>query len=668
MKKTTKYMGMALLGTALLACPSCSDTWDEHYNAAEEGGSTAATETLWDLISQNPELSHFKEVAEKATYYRDEDHPQTGYTFKDMLQSPMQLTVWAPKNDAYTEAEWQEWLEWTETRGYTVQQQLMGNCIALWRRVATASGVDTLIMLNGKKIAFDKEKATMYGIPIDEKNIPAANGTMHTMVKALPFSYNLYEYIKDAENATKNKIDSIHKYVVSMDTTYFSESASVEGVPNIDGEPTYVDSVYFNSNELYSSWMLNLWGKGIQKDESEELRSIYLENFFANINVEDSAFVMLLPTNQAFKEAYDKLVPLYNYSSTYIDRTKQNTNVTTITSRNLTLPTRDSEKIGSPVSPEDFSSFNRKMDIITPTVFNLNLQPDANNNKGRWTMEAFMADKAASSPYVINTYGDTLRTDDNWDKTSLFDGTQVKMTNGVGIVADKWNFPKKFYKPDLDIDLESSFFNIKAYEGTDPNNISSKRTLYSIAYNEDSKWWIDSVGKISNNNFMQVSAIQKIQPKYEFRLMGTQQELSETEVMSGKYDIGVIMVPYYFMTSDDSIRLEKGTSCYITSKKDTIKLKCRIEATLNLGIAEGDKEITVKAEKNNDGYIFEGEKVDTIWLFKDYKFDYSYKNLIHCFPTLTIGIKKLSGSYSARNGYVEDNFCFDRIILRSKED
>ena len=126
-----------------------------------------------------------------------------------------------------------------------------------------------------------------------------------------------------------------------------------------------------------------------------------------------------------------------------------------------------------------------------------------------------------------------------------------------------------------------------------------------------------------------------------------------------------------YMTQD-SIKLVKDISCYISAKKDTIPYKCRLQATLNLGITEGEKEVSVAATNAENGnkneFIFEGEKVDTIWLFKDYKFDYSYKNLIHCFPTLTVGTIKASGSYSARYGYVDDNFCIDRIIMRSKED
>ena len=106
MKRINKYIGAALLGFATLAIPSCSDTWDDHYNGIDEG--TSANKTLWELICERPELSRFKQIAEKSTYYRDETRPQENYTFKDMLNGSMLITAWVPENDAFTEAEFNE--------------------------------------------------------------------------------------------------------------------------------------------------------------------------------------------------------------------------------------------------------------------------------------------------------------------------------------------------------------------------------------------------------------------------------------------------------------------------------------------------------------------------------------------------------------------------------
>ncbi|MDE5787605.1 MAG: fasciclin domain-containing protein, partial [Bacteroidaceae bacterium] len=250
MKYLNKYIGAVLMGGAMLTIPGCSDTWDDHYNAAEEG-SSAATETLWEIISNNPNLSRFKAIAEKSAYYRDETHPQDGYTFKDMLQNASLMTVWAPENEAFSDEEYEHWLELAETNGYTVQQQLLGNSMALWRRIATGGGIDTVTMLNSKKLAFDKEKFTMNNIPLDEKNVAASNGTLHTVKEVLPFKFNFYEYLKDKTNAEENHLVKFHDLIVSNDTTYFSKDYSIEGTPDANGNPTYVDSVYFTTNKLF---------------------------------------------------------------------------------------------------------------------------------------------------------------------------------------------------------------------------------------------------------------------------------------------------------------------------------------------------------------------------------------------------------------------------------
>ena len=136
MEKIRKYIGAAMLGSAMLVIPGCSDTWDEHYQPNED--ITSASKTLWDFISEDENLSRFKNIAEKASYYRDETHPQKNYTFKDVLQGSMIVTAWIPENNAFTDASYQRWLQMAEAKGsqgYAVQQQLMGNSIALWRQV-----------------------------------------------------------------------------------------------------------------------------------------------------------------------------------------------------------------------------------------------------------------------------------------------------------------------------------------------------------------------------------------------------------------------------------------------------------------------------------------------------------------------------------------------------
>lgn len=100
-KKLNKYIGTVILGTAILAVPGCSDTWDDHYEVGDSGN--VATKTLWEQITSNPDLSRFAEIAKRTKFYRDEKHPQSTYTYADILNGGQVNTVWAPENSAISD-------------------------------------------------------------------------------------------------------------------------------------------------------------------------------------------------------------------------------------------------------------------------------------------------------------------------------------------------------------------------------------------------------------------------------------------------------------------------------------------------------------------------------------------------------------------------------------
>lgn len=627
------------MAIALLASPSCSD-WDDHYGAGE---GTSATKSLWELIDENPKLSRFKAIAEKSSYYRDENHPQEGYTFKDMLNGSMLLTAWVPENDAFTDAEYEKWMNLSETRGYSVQQQLIGNTLALYRQVATGGGTTTLTMLNGKKMLFDKNQFTLQDLPLIERNTAATNGTLHTLGQLVPFRYNLYEYLKDADNAQENNVSMFHDFVITNDTTYFNENNSIEGNPDEDGNPTYVDSVYTTTNTMFFGT------HRFPTTIGTEQYLTYDEGFGANIISEDSTYIMLYPTDQAWENAKDKLAPLYNYAHKYADSEKRNQN-TKNTYRTMENPDSLKDKCIA-------------MDIASPLVFNLHMQPNAGNEIGKWQLDDFLAEKGQSASYFLNTFGDTLRSDVNWDKSTLLEGKQLEMSNGVAIVKDSWDFPRKFYQPDLNIEIGyESFFNV--------NEATGNYSTVSFS-NATAEAWIDTVGRVYKNNFYYIYPSKSTeQPKFTFRLVGTSgdNENVESEVMSGKYEIGLVLVPNFYITSKDTI------------VGDTVKHK--FQCTLNYCIdnTSGEDQAITSAVVD-----YNGEKVDTLWLkfppltdgfkpdtkVKDeglylnyFQFPYSYKNLRHCYPTLTIATK--TTSTERKNGY-SNYFCIDRIIMRSKE-
>lgn len=658
MKNVNKLIGAIALGAGLLTFPSCSDTWDDHYGTESEGTSSTTTETLWDIISSNPKLSRFKEIAEKSTYYRDEIHPQKNYTFKDLLQGSMLTTVWVPEDDAISDALYNKLIGMTETRGYTVQQQFMANSMAMWRQLVTGGGMydtDTLTMLNGKKMAFNKSNPSMQGIAIDsdQMNISASNGVMHIVKAPLPFKYNIYEYLKDSVNAEDNSLKKYHEIVVENDTTYFSESNSVEGAPDINGNPTYVDSVYYTSNTMFYST------HNYPTSSKTEQYLTYDESIGANIISEDSTFIMLMPTDAAWQAAHDKLEPFYKYASVYPDNNKLQDN--------------------SSAEPRVFDADSLKekcinMDIASPLCFNLNIQPNSAGRIGQWKLNDFLTN-SSQAKYFINTYGDTLRTDDYWDKTSLLQGEQVELTNGVGIKKTEWDFPSKLYKPDIIIEPSNAIFydlnnNLQNLGNLNSGAGRGSYSYYRINY-EMNKTWMDQDQRPLNDDFYYFEPPLNYTnvPVFDFKLKGTFGENRESEVMSGKYDIIVVMVPNYYMLSRNESQIthrfselgKDGTQVKVGN--DTIPVKHLIMA--QLFYCDGSENGVQAIQATPTAAQYNGTQVEEIVLFENFEFPYSYKNMIHSYPILRIYSKQLmSGD---RNQGNTPYLCIDRIILRSKD-
>ncbi len=622
-----------MLGLTILSVASCSDIYDEHYglNDSSNSNGPVGTQTLWEIIKNTPEMSNFATLAEGVHYFRDEKHPQPDYTYRNLLESTLSHTVWVPTNDAYSQEEWGYWMELAKTSPYTVQEQLLANSIALWRQDISDKGIDTITLLNGKKHAFDKTNATIANISLVGEPVAGKNGTLYSIGQPIPFAYNLYEYLKDKANANRVKLTEMHEFIMENDTTYFFEDGSTEGTPDENGEPTYIDSMYVTTNHLFSSQFR------FPSNMNTERYDTYNEGFNANIIAEDSSFIMILPTDDALRKATDKLRPYYNYATSYADAVKGN---------NSEYKNRELVVEGTTI--DSLIEKSIKMDLLSPLVFNVNLQPNSAERIGRWNVDNFITE-AIQAPYLRNTFGDTLRSDNSWQKESLFEGEAKAMSNGYGIITDTWNFPSKFYKPDVIV--EANFYRLWN------KKVSEKNTSYRIVSfsNEIASNWVDSVGRVSNNDFIRLApkGTQYTKASMEFILRGSQQETYDAEVMSGKYDIYIVMVPSFYESSTDSIEGERK--------------KATIEATINYNLQKrksaGGAE---SADQKSLGKItYDGEKVDTILLAQDFEFKYSYKNLINCYPTITISSNATRNDIN-KNGFSNTIF-IDRIILKSKD-
>ena len=176
-------------------------------------------------------------------------------------------------------------------------------------------------------------------------------------------------------------------------------------------------------------------------------------------------------------------------------------------------------------------------------------------------------------------------------------------------------------------------------------------------------------------------------PKVEIKLQGKNGE----QVMSGKYDIQVVMVPYWYSSLSqrvcyeywNTMGLEENRVIYTTDISLDIPAEWRdpesgqinqnvIDSIANVSKQKFNVSITYNengSERNRMNLMkrieYNGLKVDTITVVEDFEFPTSYKNIPASYPVLYI--ENLVRSSDIRNGFIYQ-LCIDKIILKSKED
>lgn len=689
MKIGRKYIGILVMGLALATVPSCTDTWNEHY-AAEDVNT--AKETLWETIESREDMSKFAELMKLAKFYRDENHPayttneqgeKVYYTYADLLDGNNAVTLWAVADDALSPEEWEKWKTMAREDGYNFQQQFIGNHMALSRKPMTFTGISSekVRLVNNKLVELDYAGSTFNNVKVTEANIGTRNGLLHVIEKPSDFDYNIYEYIKFGG---KSYLSKISEYFVKRDTTYFLASSSIEGLPDEDGNPTYVDSVYFMDNMNFS----RSWYNPTDADATDAwMNNMKMMN--ARINVEDSTYIVVIPTDQAWDAAVSKLTPYYNYVSTYprMDKLKQETSKSTkslnIFGARKTYTTSNKTLYETVDSLRDV---NITMDIVSPMAFNLNAQPQ--REKGvKWTMEEFLLNGGyLECEYLLNTLGDTIFNiakdpqKRGCDLSVLFAGVQKKMSNGYVIEASEWNVPEDIWNRAIDV------------ECTYNDYYKHNATLYAVKTlnNTTAKNWIDKYGRLSMQNYMHcygtgTSTLLDI----AFPLEGSKQG-SAYAMSNQKYNVKVVMVPRWYEDSQETpifykVNTEENPE---TGELDTLSIEYQhnlMTFTLyywtEAMIAKDDYRIVFNTNSNKyplhkqENVLYLGEKVDTITVFENVEFPVSYKNIRNAYPILRIQSQSHSNSkcpeckewYKKKpkeySQYHSTYFNIDRIIL-----
>lgn len=613
-----------ILGAAIcLAMPACTD---DHFDVDTSGAAASnATQNLWEQISQRSELSNFAAVLAKTPLFKDEAHPVkkddgTPYTFKDALTGTQTLTVFAPTNTAFDATARDAMLATIASDPYAAYLQLAGNHIVRYRYLATGTGQEDIVTINGKRGVFDREAKTIKGISILTPNIEATNGTLHTIGQVLPFNYNLYELIK-----IDKRFSQMRAWVVEHDTIYFDEDRSASGGSDANGNPIYVDSIYSTINTLFFNDYEEPNAKWVMPHKS----------FWADLKNEDSVWAAALPTDEAWNEAFERLAPYYNYAPWYVDKSDEDAMTSAGTPKNISAVSN---------TPDSLSTLSRRMDIASTAVFNLRLQPRKFN--GFWTKETFLA--ATEMPKMFTTRRDTFKVNKGLEgdvRQVIYQGlTPEEISNGLVYPINRW----AFMDADDALDVNIKVNNRVVFQAS--NMGTNTASLYSFN-NTNSKLVTDSLlGSVSDNSFLYVSNGTS-QTNIQFKLID--QEYNHQVYSNVEYEVYVVMVPDFYRYDPDSI----STPAYKNRLRAQIVY---IDGKTPMGTSGKLNE----AKSSAMDFEYAGTKVDTL-LIGSITFPYSYRNITTSYPVMTITSRAQASNL--RQGY-QHPFSIDRIILRAKKD
>jgi uncharacterized surface protein with fasciclin (FAS1) repeats len=259
-----------------VALTSCSDEWNDHYEEA-----TTAGGTLWQTIKDNSSLENFASVLEACGYNTVLDGSQT-------------FTVFAPTNTALSTSETNELIAsfrsqqeaGVRTSENTVIRRFIMNHIAQYRYPVSSLTNQTITLMNDK---YAKLTSMQLGRnSLTEKNTLCDNGLLFTMDSKLDYVPNVLETLDMEEG-----LDSVYSFLSSHNTYEFVEAQSVPG-EIIDGMTHYMDSVTVLTNDLLSK--------------------------YGRIDLEDSTYWFIAPTNTVWDELVEEYTPYFNYPRNVLKR------------------------------------------------------------------------------------------------------------------------------------------------------------------------------------------------------------------------------------------------------------------------------------------------------------------------------------------------------------
>lgn len=578
---------------------ACSD--DNHFDVMINSESEAMT--LWQNIQNDSLLSDFAYILENTSFLKDKldvnkDSTTRKMTYAEFLNSPQLLTVWAPVNGSFG-TEWKNILSDIKAlyatdpaaataKEFKFAEQYIRQHIARFNFESSTQAQEVRLM-NSKIVLYKSSDAEFDGVAFTaDPAIASSNGILHKIVEPVAYKYNLYDFLEsDARFSMLYSVLSSPVY----DITQFDPGMSTPGAMNNEGKMEYVDSVFSNYNTL-----LNAAG--------------------AQVKNEDSLYVAIYPTNNAYQEAIAELKKLFNYRSSYNGSWSSTTNKWTykkeFTERELdSLATTNAEKLF-------FSNF-----YVSPAVMGGNV--DRTDKEG---IKAY----CETADSLIFTSGTILYNKNSAKNNPAYvdeiNGINPAFTNGDGVLADAIEASNGIiYAVDsYQIDPAYSFIKREetGYQTAKLTTCAFENINITSEYRNDSilgDWKIDNIRRFKCTAFNAYSV--------EFRLPA---------LPSGKYKIKAIMVPTAAHKMLEEQLVQSNGTPYVEQIKFTASV---LDDTSDAGKSLAK---TSKIEIPSDC-------VSEVVLFEEFNLEYSYKDLpveLETFPRLKFEVAKLDVGTKAK--------------------
>lgn len=502
----------ALAGLFLLgAATSCTDDWNDHY----ANGAAGSGESMWAAMAGNPELSNFVKILQATGYDKD-------------LSGSQVFTAFAPTNAELTDEKTQQLIDSYNSelaakynndplkRAKTATvKEFVQNHLALYNYSQSPAMNDTTVrMLNGKFVSFTKD--AFANNPLKEKNIITGNGVLFTMDKVADFVPNIFEYIKMDED-----LSGVASFIYMSKPYQFHVEAfkAEESVPGeiINGQQHYLDSVTVTQNELLNSW------------------------FDARLDVEDSSYYSLLPTNKAWELQVEKISEKFVYDKKVDNRD----------SLMYTLP---------------------RFYVIGGTQFSTSQNPKLGKSEAIDSIVSTIAYPYSWRKDAYGSYDERVYTYlDPYNNGILTGAKAVKCSNGVVLKSDEWKVtPRSTYLHNIVMEAED-FQTLDSLSGKS-QAAKPRWTTSSVA--TDNPFY----NKVSYNYFNTLSPSTSAQPGalFDFR-----------HVLSNQtYDMYITTVPAF---AGDTLSVDT--------------LPTRFEAIVYYHDING-KEVSVTVGKDTEGTDF----------------------------------------------------------------